>query len=209
VTDADGRPQGADRIDPEAARTPDLGPTLDDLEQATRSFNMRFGGAQQADSSRLDADRLYDERIRHAEREAAAYLADAKRRADNLVNAMAAAVEREAAAMQRDAEEGIRARWQAVEADAARHVEEARDVAERLVAERQRRIAALSDGITARAEALTAGLADAERVRAQFESFVRALSRAADQVAGESATTAGHPIGGPGGGEDQTRPIAA
>src|SRR5690606_31469591 len=106
-----------------------------------------------------------DARMREAEREAAEYLEHAKRRADSLVNAMVGAVEREAAEMRREAEVGIRARWQAIEVDAARHVEEARQVADRMVAERQQRIATLSDGISGRAQALTAGMEDAQRVR--------------------------------------------
>ncbi len=125
----------------------------------------------------------FEERMREAEREAGEYLEHAKRRADSLVNAMVGAVERESAEMRREAEVGIRARLQAVEVDAARHVEEARRIAERMVAERQERIAALSDGIAGRAQALTAGMEDADQVRAQFDSFVRALSRAADRIA--------------------------
>jgi len=128
--------------------------------------------------------------VRAAEREATAYLEEAKRRADSLVNAMVAAVEREAAEMRREAEAGIRARWEAVESDAVRHLGEARRVADRLVADRQRRISTLSDGITGRAQALTAGLDDAERVRAQFDSFVRALSEAADLIAADAAIAA-------------------
>ncbi|GIK76885.1 MAG: hypothetical protein BroJett022_05750 [Actinomycetes bacterium] len=104
---------------------------------------------------------------------------------------MVAAVEREAAEMRREAEAGIRARWEAVETDAARLLDEARRVADRLVADRQRRISALSDGIAGRAQALTAGLDDAERVRAQFDSFVRALSAAAELIAADAASAGG------------------
>lgn len=103
---------------------------------------------------------------------------------------MVAAVEREAAEMRREAEAGIRARWEAVEIDAARHLDEARRVADRLVADRQQRISTLSDGIAGRAQALTAGLDDAARVRAQLESFVRALSEAADLIAADAAARA-------------------
>jgi hypothetical protein len=124
-----------------------------------------------------------ERRMRAAEEEARAYLDGAKRRADSLVASMIGAVEQEAAEIRRSAEEGVRARWRQVEVDADRHVENARRVADRMVAERQRRIAALSEGITERAGALTAGMEDADRVRAQFDHFVRALSAAADQIA--------------------------
>ena len=107
-----------------------------------------------------------------AEREAREYLEHAKRRADSLVNTMVGAVEREAAEMRREAEDGIRIRWQQAEVDAERHVEEARRVAERIVAERQQRIAALSDGIARSARALyrrdgrrRAGAGSVRRVR--------------------------------------------
>lgn len=203
MTDPDGGPLPRGRT-----RPPELGPTLDDLERATRSFNRRFGGALPAEAAGTGTEPSFDERMRQAEREATAYLEDAKRRADSLVNTMVAAVEREAAEMRREAEAGIRARWEAVEVDAARHLEEARRIAERLVSERQRRIAALSEGITTRAQALTAGLEDAERVRAQFESFIRALSRAADQVAAEGAPADRREFGEPGSGE-QAGSIAA
>lgn len=179
-----------------------LGAALAGLERAGRNFSVRFGGSHPPpESPASDAGpplprSTLDERVRAAEREATAYLEDAKRRADSLVNAMVAAVEREAEEMRREAEAGIRARWEAVEIDAARHLDEARRVAERLVAERQRRISALSDGITGRAQALTAGLEDAERVRAQFDSFVRALSAAAATVAAEAAAAAPEGDGG-------------
>jgi F0F1-type ATP synthase membrane subunit b/b' len=184
----------------------DLAAALSDLDRATRSFAERLGAQRDADlaattaagiplqpaapaapaapqAPSADSRDAFESKMREAEREAAEYLEHAKRRADSLVNAMVGAVEREAAEMRREAEAGIRTRWQAVEADAARHVDEARRVAERMVAERQRRIAALSDGITGRAQALTAGMDDAQRVRRQFETFVRALSKAADRIA--------------------------
>ncbi|MFN8112984.1 MAG: hypothetical protein U0R51_07270 [Solirubrobacterales bacterium] len=190
-----------------AAGTPafDLAAALGDLDRATRNFAERLGAQRDADAAAAMESRFgrepaaapaapppargeqargtFDDRMREAEREAGEYLEHAKRRADSLVNAMVGAVEREAAEMRNEAEAGIRARWQAVEVDAARHVEEARRVADRMVAERQQRIAALSDGIAGRAQALTAGMEDAQRVREQFETFVRALSNAADRIA--------------------------
>ncbi len=174
------------------ASSVDLAAALGELDRATRDITERLGalrGPQPAVAPPPDSTSApsgadgFEARMREAEREAEAYLEHAKRRADSLVNAMVGAVEREAAEMRREAAAGIRTRWQAVEVDAARHVEEARRVADRIVAERQQRIAALSDGIADRAQALTAGMEDAQRVREQFELFVRALSRAAERIA--------------------------
>lgn len=202
----------------------DLAAALGDLDRATRNFAERLGAQRDADVAATMESRFgrepaasapaspaaggrardtFDARMREAEREAAEYLEHAKRRADSLVNAMVGAVEREAAEMRHEAEAGIRARWQAVEVDAARHVEEARRVADRMVAERQQRIATLSDGIAGRAQALTAGMEDAQRVREQFETFVRALSKAADRIA-----SAREPASRPGERRDRDRPSA-
>ena len=121
--------------------------------------------------------------MREAEREALRYLERARLRVDGMIASMLDAADRETAAMRREAEAEIRTRWQQIEFDAQRHVAEARSVAERMVDERQRRIAELSDEITARAQALAASMEDAERVRAQFDSFVRTLAATADQIA--------------------------
>jgi hypothetical protein len=131
----------------------------------------------------------FERHMHEAEQEARMYLEGAKRRADSLVATMIGAVEHEAAEIRRTAEEGIRSRWRQVEVDAGHHVENARRIAERMVAERQQRISALSDGITGRATALTAGMDDAEQVRTQFDSFVRALSAAADRIAQGTGTS--------------------
>lgn len=157
----------------------DLAAVLDGLERATRNLT------EAAQPSSLESS--FDDRMSEAEHEAREYLESAKRRADSLVNSMVSAVEHEAAEIRRGAEEGIRARWHQVEADASRHVENARRVAEQMVAERQDRIAALSDGINGRAIELTAGMDDAERVRGQFDAFVRALAVTADQIAKATA----------------------
>jgi F0F1-type ATP synthase membrane subunit b/b' len=133
---------------------------------------------------RVAAKEDFEMRMGEAEREAREYLDHAKRRADSLISTMLDAVEQDAAEMRREAEAGIRMRWQEVEVDAQRHVGEARRIAESMVDERQRRIAELSDEITRRAQALTTGMDDADRVRAQFDSFVRSLSVTADQIAG-------------------------
>ena len=128
----------------------------------------------------------FDEQMSAAEREARDYLEQAKRRADSLVTTMIGAVEREAAQIRQDAEQGIRERWRAVEAEAGRYLDDCRRVAEGMVAERQATIGGLSDGIVDRARSLTGGLEDAERIRAQFDAFVRALAATSNQIAEEA-----------------------
>jgi hypothetical protein len=197
---------------PEDAAIPspdlDLAAALGGLDRATRDFSRRLEEAQelaaraavapqpaahpreqQAPSAQQSLLEDLPERpltredhLREAEREARLYLERAKRRADSLVASMIGAVEEEAAAIRRDAEEGIRARWLEVENDAREHLEEAVKVGEGIVAERQQHLAALSEGITRRAEALSAGLEDAERIRDQFDGFIRALSQTADRI---------------------------
>ncbi len=81
----------------------------------------------------------FDEQMQEAERAAREYLDRAKTRADSLVTTMIAAVEREAGEIRREAEEGIRERWHAVELEAGRYLDGAREVAEGMVAERQSR----------------------------------------------------------------------
>jgi hypothetical protein len=195
----------------------DLAEALGGLDRATRNFARRLGERPDADlepTPERDAalgsgspQEGFDARMHEAEREARAYLDHAKRRADGLVNAMVGAVEQEAAEMRRDAEAGIRARWQQVEFDAERHLGEAQRIADSMVSERQQRISALSDGITGRADALTAGMDDADRVRAQFDLFVRALSRTADQIAG-GGREIGSMRGAAGSRDDRDRPSA-
>lgn len=129
----------------------------------------------------------FDEQMSLAEREAREYLEQAKRRADTLVTTMIGAVEREAAQIRQDAEQGIRERWRAVESEAGRYLEDCRRVADGMVAERQSEIGELSDGIVGRARALTGGLEDAERIRAQFDAFVRALAATSNQIAEEAS----------------------
>jgi hypothetical protein len=120
-------------------------------------------------------------------REARAYVEEAKRRADRLIAAANAAVQREVAEVRAAAERDASDRRRRAEESAGTILEDARGVAERIVAERQRRIGALSDGVVGRAEALTAGLEDAARVRAQFDAFARSLAAAADRIARSAA----------------------
>jgi vacuolar-type H+-ATPase subunit H len=128
-----------------------------------------------------------DQEMNAAEQEAREYLAQAKKRADSLVATMIGAVEREAAELRREAEAGIRARWNAVEQEAGRYLEDARRVADGMVTERQSEISSLSDDIVANARTLTGGLEDADRIRAQFDAFVRTLSATAGRIAEESS----------------------
>ncbi len=129
----------------------------------------------------------FDEQMREAERAAREYLDRAKARADSLVRTMIGAVEREAAEIKQEAEQGIREHWRVVQVEADRHLSEARRVADGIVGERQSLLGELSDGIVGRAEALTVGLEDADRIRAQFEEFVRSLSEASNRIAEEAA----------------------
>ncbi len=135
---------------------PDLAEALSSLDRATRNFARRLGETRNPDMDAAEqeaeapeppsAREAFETRMREAEREAREYLDHAKRRADSLVNTMVGAVELETAEMRRDAEAGIRSRWQQVEVDAERHLGEARRIADSMVSERQKRIAALSDG---------------------------------------------------------------
>lgn len=92
------------------------------------------------------------------------------------VSSILDAVEREAAHLRSEARE-----------EAAQYLEYSRQRADELVAERQRRIAALSDEIMAKAEAVIGQLEDAAPVRAGFESLVRALGEAAERLSHEAA----------------------
>jgi hypothetical protein len=162
---------------------PDLAATLEALQRATRDFTRRLDqGSREIQQSRAAATEAIAATT-PAESEVAAYTRDAKRRADALIASMIAAVEREAADMRREAAEAARDQQGRAAADARELVESARRVADRIVAERQQRIAALSEGITSRAIALTGGMDDAAQVRAQFESFVGALSATASRIA--------------------------
>jgi hypothetical protein len=73
------------------------------------------------------------------------------------------------------------------DAEAQRYLEDARRRAdamvESIVADRLRQISDLSDTIVGRAEALTVRMADAERIRSQFDSLVVALADAAERLA--------------------------
>lgn len=201
MPDHDGAAEAQDPRMPERApgsATPlpslDLAAALGGLDRATRNFNRRLGEARgpaaaaPAPTRRPGAEAAFETRLRDAEREAREYLERAKQRADTLVATMVRAVEQEAGEIRRDAEIGIRNRWRQVEIDANRHLEEARRVGDGMVAERQDRLAVLSDAIASRAEALSAGLDDADRVRMQFDAFVRALSVTADRIASDPGT---------------------
>lgn len=168
-----------DAVEPHAEETPDDGslriePLVIEPPAAVEAVSVE------------EMDSAFERRVREAEIEAKAYLESAKHRADTLVKSMVGAVEQQAAEARRAAEANIRT----LELEANRQVDEARRVASRMVAERQARIEKLSEGISGRAEALTAGMDDADRVRAQFDTFVRALAVTADQIAREPTKAA-------------------
>lgn len=178
-------------IEPERQEPPAAaGGELRRFDSSWRARLPQPGQQPAAAPPRPTAEQAFEARLREAEREAREYLERAKQRADSLVAAMVAAVEQEAAGIRRDAELGIRDRWQQVETDAARHLDEARRVGDGMVAERQQQLSVLSDGITVKAKALTTGLDDADRVRLQFDAFVRALSVTANRIASDPRAAA-------------------
>jgi len=169
----------------------DIDAAISGLDLATRDLSRKVealtarAASGLAPSHPMQADRseALEGPMRVAEREAQEYLERAKRRVESLVNTMLAAVERDAAEIRRAAETGIRERWETIEHEAGIYLDDARRVSEAMVAEQQERLGSLSGGITQRAEALTAGMDDAERIRHQFDGFVRALSEAARRIA--------------------------
>lgn len=91
-------------------------------------------------------------------------------------------------------EEAERLREEARE-QGRRYLEAAGQQADRALAERQRRIAELSDELIAGVEAMVARLDDATPVRRSFERLVRSLGEAADRLAEEGERSRGefHP----------------
>jgi hypothetical protein len=85
--------------------------------------------------------------------------------------------------------EANRLRGEATE-EAQRYLDYSRRRADDLVAERQRRIAELSDEIVSKAEAVVGRLEDAAPVREGFDNLVRALGDAAERLAREAENTA-------------------
>lgn len=85
------------------------------------------------------------------------------------------AVEREAQRLRAEARE-----------EAARYLEDAKRRADGLVAERQLRIAELSNELIIKSEAVVARLDDAAPVRQGFENLVRALGDAAERLSRET-----------------------
>lgn len=169
----------------------DIDAAISGLDLATRDLSRKVealaerAAARQAPNHPMQADRseALEEPMRAAEREAREYLERAKRRVESLVNTMLGAVEQDAAEIRRAAEAGIRERWGTIEHEAGIYLDDARRVSEAMVAEQQQRLGSLSEGITQRAAALTAGMEDAERIRRQFDDFVRALSETARHIA--------------------------
>lgn len=164
---------GPDHAGPEPTEGP-IG--IEDYDSGPSDPEGGSGGSQRASRVEMDA----------AAAEAEVYLQRAKARADRLVQTVLAAVEDESEKIRRDARARIEARWAAAEREAQRQVEHARQISERMVAERQQRIAALSDEVTAGADELTVGMKDAAEVKAQFDQFVRTLALTADRIARSS-----------------------
>ena len=200
----ESRPQT--RAEPARERAPlvdrgEIEAAIAGLDRASRSFAETLAALEQlrgidpvAAATDGDADSAFDRRMREAEIEARAYLNRAKSRADSLVATMVAAIEQQANEVRLEAETAIRTRWSQVEAEADRHLEDARRVAAGMVAERQERLAQLSEGITGRADSLLGGMTDADDVRRQFDGFVAALSRTAAQIAAEASTEPAEPV---------------
>jgi hypothetical protein len=112
-------------------------------------------------------------------------------------SALASEISRRVAAIL-EAVEGEAARLRAeARADAARYLDDARRQADELVAERQRRIAAVSDELLRKSEAVVARLEDAEPVRTGFENLVRALGDAAERLARETGEAPPAPAAAP------------
>ncbi len=84
-------------------------------------------------------------------------------------------------------EEASRLREEA-RSEAIRYTDSARRHADELVAERQRRIAELSDELIVKSEAVASRLADAAPVRQGFENLVRALGHVAERLSIEAET---------------------
>jgi hypothetical protein len=158
-------------------------------EPTTVRADQRLPSRTPEPAARPNPDSAFEERMQRAEREAREYLDRAKHRADSLVNTMIGAVEREAAEIRHEAESGIRERWRVIEIEAGRFLEDAKRVSDGMVVERQQRISALSDDLVDRARVLTTGMEDAERIRRQFDMFIRTLSEAAAQIAEQPAGT--------------------
>jgi hypothetical protein len=95
------------------------------------------------------------------------------------VSSILDAVEREAGRLRGEATE-----------EAQRYLDYSRRRADDLVAERQRRIAEISDEIISKAEAVVGRLEDAAPVREGFDNLVRALGDAAERLAREAESTA-------------------
>ena len=88
------------------------------------------------------------------------------------ISSILGAVEREAGRLLEDAR-----------VEAQKQVDLARRQADGLVAERQRRLSELSDGLVKRVESLLARLDETAPIQESFEQLLRALGQAADQLA--------------------------
>lgn len=158
-------------------------PPVEPVERSAMAPSLGLGAGTAVERPPVDLER----RMAEADAEAKLYFEDAKRRADAMVQSIIGAVEAEAQELHRDAEQRIRERWRQVEADAEDFLAGARRTADGLVAERRRRISEVSDTIVGLAEVLTERMADADRLRRQFDSLVVTLSATAERLAEEPA----------------------
>lgn len=173
---------------------------LDGLDTATRDFNrMIEDAASKAKQDRIESEHraqrtiqrrkirrvemgqpdggpidLGARRIAAAEREARAYLAEAKDRAERLVRTILDEVENEAARIRLEAQ-----------ATAEHRIRVADQTAMALVEDRRQHIAEVSGEICARAERLASQIEGAEKVRHQFLKLAAGLAETADRVAEE------------------------
>jgi len=109
------------------------------------------------------------------------------------VDEIVEAVDREAAKLRHEAEEEARQVRHRAQEEARQYIEYARRESERLVAERREQIAALSDGLMARAEEVLERLDYAVPVKTGFENLVRALGETAERLAGDDITRFNEP----------------
>ena len=115
-----------------------------------------------------------------------------RRRIVNAANA-------EASEIRYEAEEAGRALWQQAEADADRHVEDARRRSEELVLDRSRRLAALSAEIRERHQEIAERLDAVQTVGSEIQVLVETLAGATQQLswqAGEVRLAADPPVDG-------------
>ena len=94
-----------------------------------------------------------------------------------------------ATALKREGERQAEARMKEAELTAARRLDDAQREADELLAARVARLAELTDGIAARAEATLAKLEAAEAARTQLDRLLHELARTAERLPGDVAAS--------------------